>query len=414
MPVSDPPYLNIVRPLGGKSKDGKKLLEEDTYLWDGTKYIYNWDPIKKILNNVNEKAEVYQILIDNPPWAFQRGLPIEAKDQVEVYGNPWPPNDAKAWHDYIQALMKELVATYGKAAAVKWRYCIGREMGTEGHWRGTNEEFYHHYRNTVDAITSVLPEAKIGTHFLWASSKKSFVLDFIKWTHRNNVQYDFIGVSYYPFYDRVKRVDLDIVYKEDIEPILSSRQWNKEATLEFHEFALIAKMSKRGNSFDNAPKAHQESFTVMLAKMMYEHGLRDVYRWGSGEGKIAESLLLKMKGQYYYQSLQLGEPSNEGNQIAGIFSHDAERGVLTLLCACYNADPKASDAEALSVVLGLPIPQRTELKYRVGSFDGSTFKWSDWRKTSTTRHHSLNRSNANLDVNLSPFTFKKIEFTLAE
>jgi hypothetical protein len=35
MPVGENPRINIVRPLGGKSKNGKMLVEEDTYKWDG-------------------------------------------------------------------------------------------------------------------------------------------------------------------------------------------------------------------------------------------------------------------------------------------------------------------------------------------------------------------------------------------
>lgn len=30
LPVGDRPCINVVRPLGGKSKDGRKLLDEDT------------------------------------------------------------------------------------------------------------------------------------------------------------------------------------------------------------------------------------------------------------------------------------------------------------------------------------------------------------------------------------------------
>jgi hypothetical protein len=45
MPVGDNPQINIVRLLGGKSKNGKMLVEEDTYKWDGQKFVYDWEPL---------------------------------------------------------------------------------------------------------------------------------------------------------------------------------------------------------------------------------------------------------------------------------------------------------------------------------------------------------------------------------
>lgn len=278
MPVGERPRINIVRPLGGKAKDGRKLVEEDTLKWEGDRAVYDWQPLHTQIAKVRSRAVLHQLMIDNPPWVFQRGLDLGGGNGVETYGNAWPPNVPKAWARYIQAMMAELVATYGRETAAAWRYCIGREIGTKGHWRGTMIEFFEHYRNTERAIHAVLPEAKVGTHFLWASSENSFGPDFVRWCKRNRVRYDFIGVSYYPFYHRPDRIDLQRVYKTDFAPIKDIPEWNPAATLEIHEFALIERMSKAGNSYDSAPRDHQEAFTVMLAKMMYEHGMRDVFR----------------------------------------------------------------------------------------------------------------------------------------
>lgn len=213
MPMGENPRINIVRPLGGKSKNGEMLIEEDTYKWDGQKYVYDWEPLHQQITVVRKRAVLHQLMIDNPPWAFQRGLNLKVEDAVETYGNAWPPNDPTAWSQYIRDMLKELVSTYGKETAEQWRYCIGREIGTKGHWRGTMLEFFEHYRITERAIHSILPKAKVGTHFLWASSENSFGPDFVKWARKNKARYDFIGVSFYPFYNRTNRVDLQHVYK---------------------------------------------------------------------------------------------------------------------------------------------------------------------------------------------------------
>jgi hypothetical protein len=144
MPVGDHPRINIVRPLGGKARDGKKLVEEDTCRWDGNKYAYDWRPLHTQIGRVRDRAVLHQLMIDNPPWAFLRGIDLAGESGVETYGNAWPPGDPMAWSRYIRAMLEELVSTYGRENAGKWRYCIGREIGTKGHWRGTMQEFFEH------------------------------------------------------------------------------------------------------------------------------------------------------------------------------------------------------------------------------------------------------------------------------
>ncbi|MBK1825472.1 GH39 family glycosyl hydrolase [Haloferula rosea] len=409
IPVSDPPFINIVRPLGGKSKDGKMLIHEDTCKWDGANYVYDWSPLKQQLDSVIRRAAVYQVMIDNPPWAFQRGLSIREDERVETYGNAWPPGDPKAWSDYIKAMMTELVDTYGPTKVGRWRFCIGREIGTKGHWRGSMAEFFEHYRNTEQAIRSVLPEARVGTHFLWASSKNSFGPDFVKWCHRHRVRYDFVGVSYYPFFNRKDRVDLDHVYRVDFAPIKDIPEWNDQAALEIHEFSLIASMSKKGNSFENAPKPHQESFTVMLGAMMYAHDMTDVYRWGSGADKVAEKAFLSMRGDTYYKHSKSGKPKKPGNMVDAVFSHAVESNQYNLLVANYNANPKADQSETIDISMTVPFAPGSNITYRQATGQGERVTWTDWRSTRTRDSSESSTSILHLQLPLAPFTFKKIE-----
>lgn len=409
MPVGEKPFINIVRPLGGKSKNGKKLIDEDTYKWDGKKYFYDWEPLKKQIDAVRDPAVLHQLLIDNPPWAFQRGLDLKAGEEVETYGNAWPPNDPAAWSLYIQAMLKELVSTYGNDTVEQWRYCIGREIGTKGHWRGSMAEFFEHYLNTERAIHAVLPNAKVGTHFLWASSKNSFGTDFVKWCERNKVRYDFVGVSYYPFYNKQNRVDFDHVYKVDFAPIKDIPEWNESATLEIHEFALITKMSAQGDSFDNAPNAHQESFTVLMAKMMYEHDMVDVYRWGDGANKLAEQCFLNMEKNRYYKSVKKGEATAAGNSVDAVFAHDEQRDQYNIMVANYNADPQSKKAESVRIKTTLPVSPGSAMRYRNATYQNGRLDWSDWKTANTTPQAGSTASGLDLRIDLSPFSFKKIE-----
>ncbi len=407
--AGEKPFINVVRPLGGKSKNGKKLINEDTYKWDGENYVYDWAPLKKQIDTVREKAKLYQLMIDNPPWAFQRGLDLGGEDGVETYGNAWPPNDEQAWSLYIQAMLKELVKTYGRENVAQWRYCIGREIGTKGHWRGTRLEFFEHYRNTEKAIRAVIPEAKVGTHFLWASSKYSFGPDFVKWCKQNDVPYDFIGVSYYPFYNRIDRVDMDSVYELDFAPIKDIPEWNPSARLEIHEFALITSMSAKGNSYKNAPQAHQETFTVMLAKMMAEHDIVDVFQWGSIGNNQAKRTFQIMEGDLYYKSLKKGNPTAPGNMIDSVFALDKAERQYNIVAYNYNANPDAKDGEAVGIVATIPAPPKTELTYRRAVSVASGLSWSDWKPIITKGASGSKKSRVELSVQLNPFSWQKIE-----
>lgn len=409
MPIGEKPLITVVRPLGGKSKKGEKLIAEDTYKWDGENYVYDWEPLKKQIDNVNKNARLYQLLIDNAPWAFLRGVDLKGEPEVETYGNAWPPNDPRAWARYIRAMMRELVSHYGLETVQQWRFCIGREVGTKGHWRGTREEFFEHYRITAKAIRSVLPEAKLGTHFLWASSKNSYGPDFVKWCKNNNVHYDFVGLSYYPFYHRKKRVDLEYVYQADFAPVKDIPEWNPAARLEIHEFALIKSMSSRGNSFDNAPNPHREAFTVMLAKMMYEHEMFDVFRWGTGKDHIAEQALIPMEDNLYFTSSKSGQPKDQENMIDAIFAFDEFSQQYRVMVYSYHLQPEATQSEPVTILTKLPYPANTKFQYRHAHYQDEKLSWSDWKTLRSTASELPNRSELELPLHIEPFSFQKLE-----
>ncbi|MDF7823455.1 glycosyl hydrolase 53 family protein [Pontiellaceae bacterium B12227] len=409
MPVGDHPYICVVRPLGGKSREDQKLLEEDTYKWDGSSYVYDWAPLKTQIDTVQANGRIFQLMIDNVPWAFQRGIDLKGGKEVETYGNAWPPNDPEAWTVYIQEMMKELIRTYGREQVEQWRYCIGREIGTAGHWRGSKIEFFEHYATTVNAIHSVLPEAKVGAHFLWASSNNSFGPDFVKWCKLKNIHYDFVGVSYYPFYNKIKRVDLELVYRADFAPIKDIPEWNPDAELEIHEFSLIKSMSKKGNSYENAPKAHVEAFTVMLGKMMYDHDMHHIFRWGTGHNKLAEQEFLSMQGDYYYAGSKEGEPLVDGNMIDGLFSWNTKQNQFNAMVYNYNADPSYTKDEPVGLSIILPFPPSTQIKYRTAVLDGEKLERSDWKMLRTKPVKDRDESRLELEMDLSSFSFQKVE-----
>lgn len=405
----------VVRPLGGKASDGRMLLDEDTCKVEGGRRFYDWAPLKRQIANVQARGGIHQLVLDNPPWAFQAGIDRGTYPAVDTYGNAWPPNDPAAWADYIEALLKELIRTYGRRQVEGWRFGIGREIGTGGHWRGDKETFFQHYENTARVVRRVLPAAKIGSHFLWASSKHSWGPEFVAYCHRRQVPYDFVGISFYPFYNRLERVDLDTVYRKDIAPIKDRPDWNPGASLEIHEFALIVSMGAKGSSYVSAPPEHQASFAVMLQKMMYEHSVSTVFQWGNGPSRAATTLaFLPLKGHLYHSSRKSGPPDASGRMIDAVFCRDREGGKLGIVAYHYNADSKRRDAAAVTFNMTVPQPAGTKIAYRLGTYrkQGDDLAWSGWTRGKTASRDSGPGSEIVLRAELSAFSFLKYEVAI--
>lgn len=401
----------VVRPLGGKAANGRKLIEEDTYKWDGQKYYYDWKPLKDQINSIIANEQLFTFLIDNLPWAFQRGIDRQGRPEIETYGNAWGPNDPEAWATYIKAMLNEMIKTYGRQQVAQWRYCIGREVGTPGHWQEGQAAFFEHYRNTEKAVRAVIPEAKVGTHFLWASSNYSYGPDFVKWSKANKSPYDFIGVSFYPFYDKIGRVDLDEVYRKDFAPIKDQPDWNPAATLELHEYALISSLNVQGNGFTRPTAQYTESFNVMLTKMMYENGMQDVYQWGSTTTSPALQAFREMTGHTYYKNSKRGAPQSQGNMINAIFSRDEGKKKFNIVAYSYNADPGAKISETVNIVARVPSLPNTDISYRIAEYRNSDRRaqWSDWKKSRTLPDANSKYSVFTHSANLEPFSFYKLE-----
>jgi xylan 1,4-beta-xylosidase len=407
----------IVRPLGGKSLGGKKLIDEDTCRLEQGRLVYDWAPLKQQIANARAQGRIFQLVLDNPPWAFQVGVDRRGQPEVETYGNPWPPGDPTAWADYIQAALRELVATYGREEVEGWRFGIGREMGTEGHWRAGKEAFFEHYRNTVRAVKAVLPAAKVGSHFLWASSKKSWGPDFVRFCRENKLPYDFVGVSFYPFYNRLDRVDLDSVYRRDIAPIREHPDWNPAADLEIHEFALIVSMGQKGNTYVSAPPAHQASFAVMLQKMMYEHDLQHVFQWGRGPSRAAtRETFLPLKGWRYHASTKQGRPEGTGNLVDAVFASEPDGRHFGIVAFSYNAQPAATATEKVAFRVRLPAATGTRVSWRRAfpASDADRLQWGDWSGAITTKGEGAEGSLLALAAELPVFSFMKIEIRIED
>ena len=390
------PKVNTVRLLGGWFNQD---LSGDTYLWDGEQYIYNFEAaFAKLDSWLKGDWDIFQIVLDNPPWAFQRGYKFVEepdgehyllKDKVGVYGNGLPPNDATAWNNYIRAFITELVERYGKERVLKWRFRVGSEIDTRPqHWAATREEFFDHYRNTVAAIKTVLPSAKVGAHFREASHKSRYIdytgnkedayaPHFVSWAKENNVPYDFLAISYYPHITHPHEMDMERVYANQIAPILEHADYNPEASFEIHEYKFIVKMKRAG--FVSVATSHNSAFFAMLGKMMLTHNIKEVFQWGNvQEGSyspeaMTQLALFSMVGNTLYENTSSVSKTLKGNTVNGIFTkREADEGIDVLTFSFNNENMEALEPELLQIHVRVDKPAGTQFQYRMAQIDSET------------------------------------------
>lgn len=385
--------VNTVRMLGGWYNQD---LSGDTYQWDGEKYVYNFATATKRIDSWLEKDwDIFQLVLDNPPWAFQRGYHFVdkpdgkhflKKDRVGVYGNGLPPNDDDAWNRYIQAFIQHLVDTYGKEKVLSWRFRVGSEIDTRPqHWSATRQEFFDHYLNTVNAVKSVLPNAIVGTHFREASHKSNYVdytgnkedayaPHFVSWAKQNNVPYDFLAISYYPHITHAHEMDMNTVYKQQIAPILDHPDYNQDASFEIHEYKFIVKMKRAG--FVSVATSHNSAFFAMLSKMLLEKGIQEVFQWGNfHRGTLSPEALTQlalhdMVGNALYSNEVLGSPQVTGNHIDGIFTQRPDNTGIDAIAFNFNhTNMRYQQPEEIALSMRVAQPAGSAFKYRVAQID---------------------------------------------
>lgn len=406
--------MNTIRMIGGINKivNGVRMkdLDFDTCLYDSinNQYVYNFDLLTARLDNIiNSQTEIHQIVLDQPPWAFQHGytfipegtidyVNFRENEQISTYGNSLPPADQVAYHDYIVALMTELVNNYGEEMVLSWRFRVGSEIETPDHWYGTKQDFIEHFENTESAVRSVLPNAMIGLHtrapgFLYQNGSvlnykgepfASFVEDLIEYCFDNNVQYDFWGISDYVVLPNSNLRNMSTKYNGLFADLINHPKWNTNAIIDLMEYATVTTMDGAdGNGFINAETSHAEVVELYFSNIFYknkDNGLDLIYRWGNRIGSQDPpgiSILNSMNGKVHYTTDISGTPVTSTNDIDAIFAkHDSATEYDVLIYNYNNSSLNYVDSETINVSFTSELPEGTTLYYRNISYDKTNNK----------------------------------------
>ena len=412
--------MNIVRMIGGIKKtvngENVKDLDFDTCLYDSINnvYVYRFERLTERLDKIlNSQTEIHQIVLDQPSWAFQHGytfIPTGTRDnvnfredeQISIYGNSLPPANKQAYHDYIKALMKHLVATYGEEKVLSWRFRVGSEIETPDHWYGTKQDFIEHFENTEKAVRAVLPNAVIGLHtrapdFLFKNGTvlnykgepfASFAKDLIEYCADNNVRYDFWGVSDYVVLGSGTLRNMSIKYDHLFADLVNHPKWNTNAIIDLMEYATVTTMNGAdGKGFINAETTHAEIVELYFSNIYYKNkdkGLDLVYRWGNKTGTVDPpgiTVLNTMNGKDHYTTTISGTPQTSTNEIDAIFAKKENAAEYDVLLYNYNNSSLTyRDNENVNISFTTELAEGTTLYYRNMAYSKDNNKLQNFLK----------------------------------
>lgn len=379
-PIINNSGICVVRPLGGiatsDGEGGRTVdLSRDAYRWNPSANRFETD-FSRLIDQIRRvKAQghiVRMIVLDNPSWDFQRdsngNFPSGQDDYIiNSFGNATPPVDFNAWAAHIRGAMNAIIGELGRTEAARIQYGIGREIGTRGHWTGSQAAFFRFYDRSVNAIRTVLPNARVGSHFLWQSSDNAWARDFIEFCAENDVPYNFVGVSYYPFYNRANRTNFDEVYRIDFGAITSDPNWNSNARLQLHEFALIKRLTDGGGGFDSPPEEHLNSFLAGLTRMAWINNINEIFLWGTGSQytHVFNELRGLVRNRLYTNTRSGTAPTN--TFVNATFTQDETNNRYQVMAYNYTSDVNVNN--------GRGNPVRINIRATVDAPPGSTFRW---------------------------------------
>lgn len=399
--------VNTVRMLGGIMKtdaDGNKVPDLDydvaTYNESTEEYEYNFQPLVNRINAIVDKGHnLHQIVLDQPPWAFQTGytfIPEGEKDgihfreneRVSHYGNSLPPKDKEAYNQFLQATMNHLVSVYGEETVLSWRFRIGTEIETPDHWYGTEQDFVEHFANSVNAIRAVLPDAKVGLHtrtpnFIYKNGTvtnyknepiKSFAKAIIEYCHDNNIKYDFWGVSDYPFITNASTRDPKSKFDHFFKELVEHPQWQQDTIIDLEEYTVITHMGfvPPYYAYIHSDSPHADAFNVALTDEFYQHQVDQVFQWGLRNGEKPWNI------KVFETMLGLPRINAEVNAdtVGSIVVNDPTDN--TIQAVTYHYDPKNLEATN---------DRNVKLSFNVDKPVGSTFFYR--KKLAAPEHHAF-------------------------
>jgi hypothetical protein len=403
--------VNTVRMIGGvlkRDEEGNQVpdLDYDVAHYDEElqDYVYNFAPLNARIDAIIAGGTpIHQIVLDQPPWAFQRGytfIPEGERDgvnfreneRISIYGNSLPPSDEAEYAEFIQALMQNLLDTYGKEVIKDWRFRIGSEIETPDHWFGTEQDFVEHFGSVAKAVRAVFPEAIVGVHtrppgFVFRGGRvlnykgeviKSFANAIIEYAHDNQIKIDFWGASDYPIITSANTRIATDKYRLLFEPLVTHPKWQADTKIDIQEFSIISKIG--GGFLIDSDTAQADTLAIAMTDELYKYDVEQIFQWGQRQPdhELWRTRAIRdMVGKVRYSADISGDLAEDVEDIGSIVAQDADDRSIDILT--YNYDPARLEAQSTKpirteVMTDVPVGSTYFYRTRLASRDNKKFQ----------------------------------------
>ena len=236
------------------------------------KPYYQWHQIDKVYDNLLSVGLRPFVELNPMPSCLASG----PQTMFFYKMNVTPPKDWDLWEDLVFQFTRHVTERYGQDEVANWHFEVWNEPNLTGFWGGTQEQYFELYRRAAKAVKRVSPHYMVGGP---ASSKASWITEFIDFCDKNDVPVDFVsthlyGQDEYVEYPKREGSPFEIgayftqTVKEAREKILRSPKPDLE--LHWTEWNTMQASAQRGVTWGKNPDVDTQFAAAHVAKHCLE------------------------------------------------------------------------------------------------------------------------------------------------
>jgi xylan 1,4-beta-xylosidase len=153
--------------------------------------LYCWHQVDKAYDSLLKLGLKPFVELNSMPVALASG----STTIFHYEANVTPPKRWEEWGDLVKAFAGHLVDRYGAEEVRQWHFEVWNEPNLACFWTGTQEDYFQLYAVSAHALKSVDAGLRVGGP---ATSKASWIGEFIEWCAKHAAPLDFITTHLYP------------------------------------------------------------------------------------------------------------------------------------------------------------------------------------------------------------------------
>ena len=167
------------------------------------KLVFSWHQVDKVYDSLLRIGLKPFVELNPMPQALASG----SQTMFHYKMNVTPPASYDEWGWLVREFTKHLVGRYGLEEVRQWFFEVWNEPNLPAFFSGSKEDYFRLYEVSAQNIRAIDPQLKVGGP---ATSKGSWISEFIEYCNSNNVPLDFVSTHLYP-------QDEFVTYKNKVE-----------------------------------------------------------------------------------------------------------------------------------------------------------------------------------------------------